>query len=642
MTSSCDRIHELLVAEAAGAESWSEPVETHLQGCEVCASTARRLRLHARALSELQPVPAPEGLDALVRRGFGQEHRVQRAVASLMALRHLEAPETLDGKVVASANGGHRQDRAVEKLSVLDSRRAPQELDRRLESIFSTLREDGVLPQPTAPQELEERVDHDLRDLPATMTRRFMGKLGRLTAPPILSRRVDDELRRETPGKILPFRRWSIAAAAAAAAGLALWIGFQSPDGPGSTDPLPFPDGLVEIVFLDDPGALSATAQSFADHVTGGAHGTLASFTPEMLEAAIAASAGGASTSRPGGTPAAPPASRGGSNASTSAPSTNTTTPTGSRGSADSLIGSTTGPTFLDKITDAPFVTAYRGMRHTLDRLSAEGGQVLEFEVLEQVASDGQGNFTVQVEDVLAPPMPQVLEDQHALLQSFRVGFTYRYRDFRIRDQQRFWQNYLVIDQGVLRKIAGLDCAVLEVRRHDGRGNVHTIAVESSSGLILREEEHTPNGLLVRKVWYESFQFDADLSDLQLTGGPSQWAEFDLNQPGAVGFGLLPPSAPPSGFLFEAVGTRTGADPSGATWVRFVYGDGAEQVFFMHSDESLKPGDPAVIGITSDRVRVAQYGAWTVAEGKIRGLHTIAIGKVDVNELLLMLQSAIE
>lgn len=644
MTSPCDRIHELLVAEAAGAESWSEPVETHLRGCEVCASTARRLRLHTRALSELQPVPAPEGLDVLVRRGFGQEHRVQRAVASLMALRHLEAPEALDGKVVASANGGHRQDRAVAELSVLDSRRAPQELDRRLESIFSALREDGVLPQPVVPQELEERVDHDLRDLPTTMTRRFMGKLGRLTTPPILSRRVDDELRRETPGKILPFRRRSIAAAGAAAAvaGLALWIGFQGTGGPGSADLPPFPGTPVEVIYLDDLSALSPTAQSFTDLVTSGAYGTLSSLSQEMHEAAMAASADGESTSRPGGAPAAPPASRGGGSASTSAPSTDTITSAGSRASANGLLGSTTGPSFLDKVTNAPFVTAYRGTRHTLDRLGAGSGQVIEFEVIELVASDGQGNFTVEVEDVLAPPMPQALEDQHALLQSYRVAFSYRYRDFRIRDLQRFWKNYLVIDHGVLRKIAGLDCSELEVRRHDGRGNVYTIAVEPSSGLILQEEEHTPNGILVRKLWYESFQFDADLSDLQLTGGPSQWAEFDLNQPGGIGFGLLPPSATPSGFLFESVGKRIGADPSGATWVRFVYGDGAEQVFFMHSDESLRPGDPAIAGVTNDRVRVAQYGFWTVAEGKIRGLHTIAIGKVDVNELLLMLQSAIE
>jgi hypothetical protein len=43
-----------------------------------------------------------------------------------------------------------------------------------------------------------------------------------------------------------------------------------------------------------------------------------------------------------------------------------------------------------------------------------------------------------------------------------------------------------------------------------------------------------------------------------------------------------------------------------------------------------------------DTLRSMNLGPWTMIEGKIRGTKTIAVGKVDEAELLLMLQSALE
>jgi len=648
MTSTCDRILELLLAEAAGPGSWSEGVAAHLEKCEACSNRARRLRLQVRALAELSPLRAPEALDDSVRRGFGEAHRIRRSVASLGALRRREAPETLEGRVVAAIHGGHRQDRAVAELSALDARRAPKELDGRLESVFAELREDGYLPRPAAPQELAERLDHDLRDLPATMTRRFLGKLPRLTAPLLLSRRVDEDLRRERTGKALPFRRWSIAVAGAAAAvvGLTLWSGTGEGDGSPST-----PERSFAVVHVDDLFGLSPVARSFVDTVTGGTSEVFLALPPRSTEAGTAAatqpsggqaSRGQTPSSSAGSSSSTPPTTTS-TSGSTSAPaSTNTSSPTGPRSTTGGSLGSTTGPPFFDLVARAPYVTAYRGTRHVLERLSSDTGPVFDFESVELVASDGAGNFTVQVEDVLVPPLPQAEIDRFELIQSYRVGFLYRYRDFGIDDQQWFWQNYLVVDTGAMQDIAGQMCAVLEVKRHDGRGDVFTLCVEPSCGLVLQEEERTPLGRLVRKVWFESFQLDADLSDLELTGGTGQWQEFALDRPDFLGFELLVPRAVPTGYRFEQVGTCTGADPSGATWVRFVYGDGAENVFFMHSDQLLKPGDPLFTGVTDDWVRVVRYGAWMVAEGKIQGRHSFAIGKVDVDELLQLLQSAIE
>lgn len=650
MTSTCDRIQELLVAEAAGPGSWSEAVAAHLRVCEACSNRAQRLRLQVRALTELSSLRAPEALDDSVRRGFGEAHRVRRGAASLGALRRREAPETLEGKVVAAIHGGHRQDRVVAELSVLDVRRAPKELDGRLDSVFAELREDGYLPRPTAPQELAERLDHDLHDLPATMTRRFLGRLPRLTAPLLLSRRVDEDLRRENTGRVLPFHRWSIVVAGAAAVviGLSWWNGSEEGDGSRSTPERPF-----EVVHVDDLTGLSPVVRSFVDTVTGGTFGVFQALPPQTTETETAAatqptgghsSRGQSTTSSAGSSsPAAAPPTAGNTRGSTSAPaSTNTSSPTGSRVPTGSSLGSTTGPSFFDKVADAPFVTAYRGTRHVLERRSSDLGPVVDFESVELVASDGAGNFTVEVEDVLVPPLPQAEIDRYELIQSYRVGFLYRYRDFGIDDQQRFWQNYLVIDTGVLQDVAGQMCAVLEVERHDGRGDVFTVWVEPGSGLVLQEEERTRLGMLVRKVWFESFQLNADLSDLELTSGTSQWQEFSLDRPGLLGFELLVPRAVPTGYRFEQVGSCTGADPTGATWVRFVYGDGAENVFFMHSDQYLKPGDPLFTGVSDDCIRVVRYGAWTVAEGKIRGRHSFAIGKVDVDELLMLLQSAVE
>lgn len=616
MSTSCEQILELLTASAVQAGSWPQELEAHLEGCPACAAWASRLSLHTRALGELQSVGAPAALE---------------------------------GRVVAAMHGGQREDRAVAELLTLGAAQAPAELDGRILALFADLRAEGLLQPTAAPEELEERVDSDLQDLPAATSAHLLSKLTRLEAPAELEARLEGELsdaqRPKNTFQLVWTRQRALAAGVAAAACLALWAGFSA--GPRQSRPqeplFPF-----EVVVLDRSSELSPAARGMLDAVSGGALQLLeaASRQPFGLDQGVAtqrtfSGAGTRSQAPVGSQPSrTAPTSQASGSASTSAPSLSGPGGLGAGSGGQQL--STSAGSLFDQVAHSLSTTALRGVR-SVHLFQDPADPSTEVEYLEELATDGQGNFTIVPRDVLVPNVSGADLAQFQLLQSAREGFFFRSRDFDVRDVTRFAQAWTVTDLALQMEIAGVTTSVFDLARADGMGRRYRLAIDPQTAVVLSQEELTPEGQLLSRVQFLSLAYDADLSDLALTGGPSQWTPVNLSDPTSYSFTLLRPTAPPSGFGFERAATLSSFGPTGSTWVRLTYGDGVDEVYFAY--DAASAGASALrssIKSSGDTLRVLSFGSWTVVEGDVGGRKLMVVGKADKDDLLLMLQSAFE
>ena len=665
MTSHCNTIQEQLTAECAGGTPRDVVVEEHLRGCEVCADWARRLVLQRRALGELCAVPAPPELEFAVAAACGSQRREERALAGLRRLEHVKAPADLDGRVVAATQAGFQQDRALAGMVDLAVIKAPEVLDCRIDSVLEAMRQDGLLPSPSVPEELAERIDEDLRDLPRSITARLLSKLPRLQAPAGMAGGVSQSAAAQAQssgsggGRLLTIvARHKVASTGlAAAAALALWMGIR-PSAPASGG------WSFEVQNVTTPVALTPEAREFTERLTGGLSALLSetertSIAPESGEMGTAAgprnavgtpSGAGSGTLPKGGinAPGAGPAGGGRQQSTSSGGGTSA----GSFASGGQSLPY--GTPFINRMVDAPFITSFRGDHREVLRVE-EADIVYQLDYREVIASDGQGpllgQFTVMPTSVISPPMGAQELNMFLLQQANREGFYFRYRDFRIRTQQEFWNTYEVFEAGFSETVAGRVCVVLDIRRKDGTGHYNRVSVDPITSLVMRHETTRQNGEVISRGWYETFELNPDLSTIALTGGASQWIDFDPANSGAfLANELLKPSASPAGFHLERVSYQTGLGPQSETWVQYTYGDGVETVFFLH-DDAAPPmlggtggGNPTqAIGYgTGDTVRSFSFGPWAMIDGLIGGRQVMALGMVDAQDLMLMVQSAAE
>lgn len=641
-----------MAAECATERPWSGPLEEHLENCPECAAMAARWVRCRHALDELPRLESPVQLTQGLERSISSEGRERRAVGALALLEPLTAPESLEGRVVASLQQGFLQDRAAGEMRSLGAVVAPIALDDRLETVLAELREEGRLHAPPAPAELEERVAEDLSDLPAAISRGAMSKLERQAVPGELVQRVQRRL-----GAAVPAGRRSRAwvAGLAAAAALLIYAGLSSTDDP--TDPGPrWAFRVEESASLD---SLSPLAKAIAAplvrelDVQGLA-------LPVSSRVQIQSGTDAVGTTRPGAGPISGVPS-GGSGAgrprTTGGGATGGGTQGAGAGGGPGVSGAgggsaplsgfaRFGPDYFNATIDAPFQVHYRGDRRVLTRTLVEDLMV-EVDYREEVACDGQGKFTIKPKELLSPPMGASEEAAFMSTLITREGFFYRFRDFRVRDYGIFWRNYDVQHLvGQTEVVAGVVCERFDVTHESGLGGSYRVAIDPATSLVLSEEYRDGNGELVHKTWYETLVLGADLSDLQV-GGASLWLEVDPQTSiGIFNDPLLTPSAPPSGYELQSFAYRPNATGAGKTWSRFVYSDGLQQVFFL-SEDGLphigNGGSQAGVGPTvGDSVRTFSVGEWAITEGQIGGRYVLTFGKVDVQELLLMLQSAVE
>lgn len=662
MNHHCDKIQEQLAAECAATRPWSASLEDHLGGCEACAQLARNLVRNLRVLGELEPVTAPEGLLGRVVDSVtaeGRQERVRRAISSLTSQ---SAPAELDGRVVAACQPGSREDRAVRALQGASGPKpAPAELDRRIEDVFEEMREGGEIAQPAPPEELDERVARSLGDLPQAISRSMLGKLGRAEAPVELEERVAEHVRSKHAAPAFAgaqrLRSPAVAITMSLAAAALLWFGWfgntSSTEAPGEFS--------FAVEYPSTLEALSPEVQRLGAEIipnfrlisdTLRERGEVEVSVEENKDDEINRANLNSQGQAPG---------PGGSNTRRNFSTTNTTTgssgrvalppPSGSSApggnQSGASFGNRFGPPYLEGSAHAFETVSIRGDRRVHSRTFIEDLMV-EVEYREEVTTDGAGQFTIQPLSVVTPPMDFLEEEAFLSSQANRESFFFRHRGFAIRDHDSFWRNYRVSHIASSQLVAGRSCERFSIERHDGTGERFTIAIDPATWLILFEERVSSSGELLSRIQFETLELDPDLSTVQLTGGASAWIEFDTAQPPASLKGpLLVPSAPPTSFEFQSAGYQESAGLSGKSWAQLVYSDGVEEVFFLFEEEADTIGNAAnsshsIINHEADTVRVFRFGHWSMIEGHVAGRFVVAVGRVHEQDLLLMLQSAVE
>lgn len=322
----------------------------------------------------------------------------------------------------------------------------------------------------------------------------------------------------------------------------------------------------------------------------------------------------------------------------------------GESGGGSSLLAgngnaSAGAPTLIERIARSRRDVAFVGVRRVESHYVEPGGNGVahQLSLRERVSADGHGGFAIEALDVLDPQMSTTDRDLLLSLQSIRQGMNWRYRDFTIQDPELFEQNYTATATGANVVIAGVACLELRIERIDQGGTLHTVAVDSTTGLVLASRETTFDGQPVSQMCFESVQYAPDLSGVAWHQRTNQ--EFALpitgNVTAQLGFEPLAPRFLPSGYqLIERARIQHPMDQT--PWAKLTFSDGVDSLFFLH-------GGPVVAGngvnsatpaIQADLVVVGEAQPWTVAQGNLHGQRVIAMGKVGESPLLDLLRSA--
>ncbi len=306
---------------------------------------------------------------------------------------------------------------------------------------------------------------------------------------------------------------------------------------------------------------------------------------------------------------------------------------------------STTQLPLLQAMAEAPFTVSYCGERRVEQHLDVDGVPSVTIQ-REGVCADGSGAFSVRLLDSIQPILGPTELQMLQALQSARAGFLYLERDFRIRDLPLFLQNYAVVTFPGAVDVAGRSCVELEVQRQEGADRRYLLAVDPANGLVLRSREEDLNGQLISLVEFELLQLDPDFTDVEFhPTTPDQ--PLDLEDPDLAGihFEFGTPRFLPEGFQLRTTEVVDDASDS-SRWVKLAYGDGVEQLFFLHGGPLQRGGmagntNARFQDFDQDVVRVLRVGPWSVAQGEVGGQRVITVGKRAEHELLLMLESAL-
>ncbi len=307
-------------------------------------------------------------------------------------------------------------------------------------------------------------------------------------------------------------------------------------------------------------------------------------------------------------------------------------------------VASVTQQPLIEAMVHAPSSVLFSGVRRVELHVELDGIPTTTMH-REQVHSDGQGKFSVELTETLVPIMPPEQFELFQLLQSARAGFIYRLRDFRIRDLDLFLQNYAFqVMPGTL-TVAGHECLDVRVERLEEADRRYLLAVEPNTGMILRSREESLLGELISQVEYESIAFDPDQAGVSFHVDNHE-IPLDLDDPSRSGihYSLQVPGFLPQGFQLRSSESAEDASDH-RRWGKLTFGDGVEQVFFLHGGPAHQGNagnvGAHVQGYGQDTVGVFHVGPWTIAQGELAGQRVLAMGKCPEHELLLMLESAI-
>ena len=308
-------------------------------------------------------------------------------------------------------------------------------------------------------------------------------------------------------------------------------------------------------------------------------------------------------------------------------------------------LGADSLSSILALASTAPWTTRFAGTRRVESHIEVDG-EMVDLVYRESVVADGQGNFSVDPVAILS-----WIPDPSSLLNilKLREGFLYRYRDFHIQDLNAFYSNYIAIDMGLEVEVAGRTCGVLQVQRHEAGSHIYYVALDVSTGMPLRFEEQDSQGVPITVMEFEAYDSNPDLDLAVWFASSNQESPLDITQDLApqVGFDVLSPKVLPDGYQLWKAATLIGPDDK--TWLKQSFTDGVEVLFFLHESGEIPLGHSVIGTATShaadvqkgDEVWVYQMGAVNVVQGVIRKTDVITLGKVDSEDLLDLLESAV-
>lgn len=290
---------------------------------------------------------------------------------------------------------------------------------------------------------------------------------------------------------------------------------------------------------------------------------------------------------------------------------------------------------------DLRLTTAHAGIRRI--EAAPRSGAGLTFR--EEIVTDGRGNFSIRPVDSASTTLDW---ETFELMQILREGFLFRYRDLVVRNERMLARNWEVIDLGRTVEIAGRTCNTLRVVRKKGERVVFELAVDRETRLVLANRRLDAQGNLVSSMEYETFQRAPDTAATvwhEPANDEQPLAPKDLGA--QLGQRVLEPRLLPEGYVLQEASTV--ADGEGTRWLKLVYVDGIDPLFFFQKLEQpdgpgavARPGDDlGAPAVEASQVTVYQIEHVTVAQGLVEGFSLIAMGAVPEGSLLDLIESSL-
>lgn len=300
------------------------------------------------------------------------------------------------------------------------------------------------------------------------------------------------------------------------------------------------------------------------------------------------------------------------------------------------IAGSSAVPEFVSAMVDAPERVAHGGVRRVEYHLVVAGVPAsLVYD--ERVTADGQGRYAIDPIAVASPVMSVPQRELFEELQRARQGFFFKYRDLRVRGLDLFLQNYLVQVLASAPVVAGVECVEIQITPRNGPARSYRLAIEARSGLVLRSIERDAGGTTIASTTYLEFTRDPVLAGVEFhverfPGTPLATA--------ALSAGAAPaaPSVLPVGY--REVSSEV-VQLAGTTYIRRVYGDGLENVFFLERVAATLPTSQATVAVPKLTVRMSELGPFRIAEVVRGGGSFFLVGKISETDVLEILRSAL-
>jgi hypothetical protein len=221
-------------------------------------------------------------------------------------------------------------------------------------------------------------------------------------------------------------------------------------------------------------------------------------------------------------------------------------------------------------------------------------------------------------------------------------------RDFRIRDLDRVERSYSIFVLPQRSTVAGISCARVEFFRNDplgGRPGHYEVDIDPETGFVLAWREFDDLDQVIVESVYETFEYGGDLGGLNVRGRSfvAQSLNLSGNLTQQAGVDVLFPDVFPEGFEVVSgevmdVPTTITVDPDAflqpGQWIRFVATDGIETITFMHAEAQV------ATAATTGEIKLFRLGTWELGSGELAGTKYAIAGRIDQEDLRLIVQSA--